>query len=280
MVTKAVHIELAVDLSTHSFLNSLRRFIARRGKCQSIYSDNGTNFIGARNELRELGILLSSHDHKDRLGEFLARERIEWHLIPPREPHFGGLWRTRCPLGKGSPKRVVGDQKLTYEEMYTVLAQIEACLNSRPLHPLSTDPSDLNPLTPGHFLVGQALTAFPEADLTNVRQNRLSRFQLIQQMVQHFWKRWQREYLHGLQQRPKWKVGSPDVPKVGAMVLVKEDNLPPMNWALGRILELHPGKDGITRVVVLRTVNGIYKRPVTKICLLPNAHGHSNPETF
>ncbi|XP_078051700.1 uncharacterized protein LOC144477833 [Augochlora pura] len=164
--------------------------------------------------------------------------------------------------------------------MYTVLAQIKACLNSRPLHPLSTDPSDLNPLTPGHFLVGQALTAFPEADLTNVRQNRLTRFQLTQQMVQHIWKRWQRKYLHGLQQRPKLKIGSPDVPRVGAIVLVKEDNLPSMKWALGRILELHPGKDGIARMVVLRMANGTYKRPVTKICLLPDAHDHLHSETF
>ncbi|XP_078038714.1 uncharacterized protein LOC144470972 [Augochlora pura] len=163
--------------------------------------------------------------------------------------------------------------------MYTVLAQIEASLNSRPLHPLSIDPSDLNPLTPGHFLVGQALTAFSEADLTNDRQNRLSKFQPTQQMVQHFWKRWQRAYLHGLQQRSKWNIGSPDVPSVGAMVLAKEDNLPPMKWALGRILKLHTGKDGIAKVVVLRMAYGTYKRPVTKISLLPDTHDHLHLET-
>ncbi|XP_076300572.1 uncharacterized protein LOC143218889 [Lasioglossum baleicum] len=279
MVTKAVHIELAVDLTTDAFLNCLNRFISRRGRCQAIYSDNGTNFVGSRNELKELGILLSSRQHHDRILEVLAQEGIEWHFIPPRAPHFGGLWERGVRSIKTHMKRVIGEQKLTFEEMYTMLTQIEPCLNSRPLHPLSSDPSDLNPLTPGHFLVGEALTALPQADLAQITQNRLSRFQILQQMIQHFWKRWQRDYLHGLQQRQRWKSDSPDAPTLGAMVLIKEDNLPPMKWALGRILELHLGQDSVTRVVSIRTATGVIKRPVAKICLLPIAEEHLDTES-
>ncbi|XP_076391770.1 uncharacterized protein LOC143265174 [Megachile rotundata] len=238
--TKAIHLELATDLSTDAFLNCLYRFISRRGRCNSIHSDNGKNFIGAKNQLRELGILINSADHNSKIQSTLAQEGIEWHLIPPYAPHFGGLWEG-------------------------------ACLNSRPLHPLSSDPTDLTPLTPGHFLIGDALTTLPQPDVTHINQNRLNRFQLIQQMVQHFWKRWHQEYLHELQQRHKWKLDPSGDVKIGALVLIKEDNIPPMRWRLGRITELHHGLDDITRVVTLKTIDGLTKRSVTKICLLPNA---------
>ncbi|XP_076301772.1 uncharacterized protein LOC143219847, partial [Lasioglossum baleicum] len=269
--TKAVHIELATELSTDAFIRCLHRFISRRGRCNLIYSDNGKNFVGASNELNELGELFSKSDHRNAIMDACTKERKEWHFIPPYAPHFGGLWERGIRSVKLHLKRVIGEQRLTFEEFSTILAQIEAVLNSRPLHPMSSDPSDLNPLTPGHFLIGDALTSFPQPDLTDLAQNRLNRYQLLQQMLQHFWKRWQQDYLHELQQRKKWKVGSPDVLRIGTVVLVKEENLPPMKWLLGRITELHPGHDGITRVVSLRTANGVYKRPVTKICILPEA---------
>ncbi|XP_043263452.1 uncharacterized protein LOC122403788 [Colletes gigas] len=270
-VTKAVHIELATDLSTDAFLNCLNRFIARRGRSHCIYSDNGRNFIGARNNLNELGVLLNSKEHHAKVGNLLAQEQIQWHLIPPHAPHFGGLWESAVKSAKHHVKRIIGEQRLTYEELYTILAQIEACLNSRPLHPLSSDPNDLTPLTPGHFLIGDALTALPQQDLLHLKQNRLNRHQLVQQMLQHFWKRWQQQYLHHLQQRQKWRLHSPTIVKIGALVVIREDNIPPLRWRLGRITELQPGTDGIIRVVSIKVSDGIIKRPVTRICLLPLA---------
>ncbi|XP_017876324.1 uncharacterized protein LOC108622755, partial [Ceratina calcarata] len=165
----------------------------------------------------------------------LAQEGIEWHLIPPYAPHFGELWEGGVKQVKTHLRRVIGEQRLTYEELYTILTQIEACLNSRPLHPLSSDPNDLTPLTPGHFLIGDSLMALPQPDMTTIKQNRLNRYQLIQQTVQHFWKRWHQEYLHELQQRHKWKLDSSGNIKIGSLVLIKEDNIPPMKWRLGRI---------------------------------------------
>ena len=88
-------------------------------------------------------------------------------------------------------------------------------------------------------------------------------------MLQHFWQRWQREYLHQLQQRHKWRATSVDIVAKDDLVVIQEDNQPPLQWRLGRIIELHPGTDGITRVVTLRTTDGVLKRPVTKLCLLP-----------
>ncbi|XP_076382082.1 uncharacterized protein LOC143260480 [Megalopta genalis] len=268
-IVRAIHLELSTDLTTDSFLNCFRRFISHRGKCRVIYSDNGTNFIGARNELKDLGELLASRAHNEKCETTLAQDHIQWQLILPRAPYFGGLWERGVRSVKTHLRRVIGEQRLTFVEMCMILAQIEACLNSRPLHPLSSDPSDLNPLTPGHFLVGESLTTLPHADLTDIRQNRLNRFQLLQQTIQHFWRRWQRDYLHNLQQRHKWKQGHGNPLKVGDMVLIKEENLPPLKWALGRLVELHLGQDGICRVFTIRTTRGMLKRPASKICMLP-----------
>lgn len=268
-VTKATHIELAVDLSTDAFINCLKRFIARRGRCQSIVSDNGTNFVGAKNKLNELDKLIRSKEYNSQISQFLSREHIEWSFIPPRAPHFGGLWESAVRLTKYHLFRVIGEQMLTYEELYTLLTQIESCLNSRPLSPLSSDPHDLNPLTPGHFLIGTALSSLPDHDLTSLKTNRLNRYQLIQQMFQHFWQRWQKEYLHQLQQSYKWTRTSNHQLTEGTLVIIKEDGLPPLRWCLGRITELHQGKDGVVRVVSIKTADGSYKRPVSKICILP-----------
>ncbi|XP_076230178.1 uncharacterized protein LOC143175315 [Nomia melanderi] len=267
--TKAIHIELAVDLSTDAFINCLKRFIARRGRCHTIFSDNGTNFVGAKNKLSDLDALVGSSDYNTRISSFLKKDRIQWLFTPPHAPHFGGLWESAVRLTKYHLNRVIGQQRLTFEELYTLLTQIESCLNSRPLSPISSDPNDLTPLTPGHFLIGTALSTLPDHDLKDVKLNRLNRYQLVQQLFQHFWQRWQKEYLHQLQQREKWRSSTNHHLAEGDLVIIKEDNLPPLHWCLGRIAELHQGKDGIVRVVSVRTSDGLYKRPVTKICMLP-----------
>ncbi|CAK9816429.1 hypothetical protein ANTPLA_LOCUS8963 [Anthophora plagiata] len=274
--TKAVHIELATDLSTGAFLNCLHRFISRRGRSHCIYSDNGTNFVGARKELNELGSLLNTVEHNNRIQNILAQEQIQWRFIPPYSPHFGGLWEGAVKSVKHHLKRVIGEQRLTFEELYTILTQVEACLNSRPLYPLSSDPTDLSPLTPGHFLIGDAVIAPPHRDLLHIKINRLNRYQLIQHSVQQFWKRWHREYLHELQQRHKWQLDSPGKLKVGSLVVIRDDNTPPLRWQLGRIVDLHPGADGIPRVVSVKVAEGVFKRPVTRICVLPTAETDSH----
>ncbi|CAK9834262.1 hypothetical protein ANTRET_LOCUS10813 [Anthophora retusa] len=118
-------------------------------------------------------------------------------------------------------------------------------------------------------------TAPPQPDLIHLKQGRLNRYQLTQQTVQHFWKRWHREYLHELQQQHKWQFRSPDVIKLDALVVIREDNTPPLKWRLGRIVELHPGSDGIVRVVSIKVADGIIRRPSTRICLLPTEEDSS-----
>ena len=262
LATKAVHLEAVGDMTTEAFIGAFKRLSAKRGIPSHIYSDCGTNFVGAERELREL---LESYNST--FAHTLADQGTMFHFNPPSAPHQGGLWEAGVKSTKAHLKRVIGSTALTYEEFQTVLSQVEACLNSRPLCPMSPDPTDLNVLTPGHFLIGRPLTAIPEPDLTSVKINRLSRWQLTQQIAQHFWRRWSAEYLSTLQQRFKWTQKREDL-RIGDLVLVREDNQPQMKWKMGRVVQLFPGADSKVRVVTVKTADGEIKRPVVKLCPL------------
>ncbi len=158
---------------------------------------------------------------------------------------------------------------MTFESLSTVLCQIEAILNSRPLTPFSNDVNDLSVLTPSHFLIGDLLTSIPQRDVVNVPTNRLVLYERLQQLVQHFWKRWSAEYLTSLQSRTKWRTHNESTVKVGSLVLLRDENLPPQQWILGRVTDLHPGKDNVIRVVSVKTKFKVIKRAVSKISVLP-----------
>ncbi|XP_072377748.1 uncharacterized protein [Diabrotica undecimpunctata] len=265
--TKGVHIELVTELTSEAFLATFRRFAARRGTPNHLYSDNGSNFVGAYKELQKLYKFLENSQ-----SEFVticSQQKISWHFIPPNTPHFGGLWESNIKNIKHHLHRVIGESILTFEEYSTLLTQIEATLNSRPLYPMSSDPNDLNPITPSHLLIGHALTSPPDPLYESITINRLSRFQLLQQMNQSFWKRWSCFYLSELQKRHKWKTGKMDV-NIGDLVVVKHDNLPSIKWILGRIVDVHPGDDGVVRVVTIKTSQNTFKRGVSRICPLPS----------
>ncbi|UYV61264.1 hypothetical protein LAZ67_1004155, partial [Cordylochernes scorpioides] len=243
--TKAIHIEIVSDLSSAAFLAALKRFISRRGKPSDIFSDNGTNFRGANNILREQFDILKAST----IQKFISNERINWHFIPPSAPNFGGIWEAGIKSFKFHLLRCLKSQILTFEELSTLTTQIEACLNSRPICPLSSDSDDFNPLTPGHFLIGRPLTALPESNDDDVPINYLDRWSLNKKIKNVFWKRWNREYLNNLQQRLKWQKSSPNI-KEGDLILLKDTISPPaMYWSLGRITKVFPGADGKVRVV-------------------------------
>lgn len=194
--TSAVHLELTTDYTTQGFLAAFRRFIRRRGRCSTLTSDCGTNFIGT-DELRRLFHAASKETAN--LAHLLAANGTTWKFNPPAAPHFGGKWEAAVKSTKFHLRRVSGDTVLTYEELSTLLIQVETVLNSRSLTPLSDDPDDVNTLTPAHFLVGESLIVVPELSLDDVQISRLSRWQLLRQMLDRFWRRWSMEYLQRMQ---------------------------------------------------------------------------------
>ncbi|GFW62232.1 uncharacterized protein TNCV_4421211 [Trichonephila clavipes] len=260
--TKATHLEVVSILTTEAFLACLRRFIARRSKPSVIWSDNATNFKGVRNILNEWNEICKSN----RIQLFSAEEGIEWNFIPPASPHFGGLWEANIKSMKRILLRIAKSAIMNFEELTTLMAQIEAVLNSRLLSPLSSDPNDLNPLTPGHFLTNCAISSFPEPYTASDSLSYHSRWKLIQSLRDKFWNRWSTEYLTHLQTRAKWSVQNPNLME---NQLLKDPNTKPLDWPMGRILEVFPGSDGLVRVVNVKTSTGILKRAITKVVPLP-----------
>lgn len=239
MATKAVHMELAHDLSFLAFLNLFARFTSRRGPCQHLYSDNGTAFVGANRIMRQ--------DLKAWKNSYMQQQEanlgISWHFIAPGAPHQGELWEAAVKSAKKHLVRVVGTQRLFDEEFNTLITRIEACLNSRPLIALHDNIDDQLALTPADFLIGRSLVSTSEADIPDAPENRLKHWQLLRQMHHRFWQRWHDEYLVSLQQRTKWQKPEQNL-MVNNIVVARDENLPPTLWLLGRIVAVHPGPDG------------------------------------
>jgi len=261
--TRAVHVEVAHDMSTDSFLMAMRRFLARRGCPTKMFSDNGTNFVGAERELRECLETLDQTQIKDEM----TQQSIEWTFIPPHSPHMGGTWERLVQSIKKSLYAVLQTHTPRDEVLLTLLAEAENMVNSRPLTIVSSDPDDPEAVTPNHFLIGTSGSAqrpgsFDDKDLSLRRQWRIS-----QKMADHFWSRWLREYVPSLVRRSKWQ--DPAEPlKVDDVVVLADGDGPRNTWPLGRITATYPGKDGQTRVVDVKTSKGTYRRPVVKIIKL------------
>ena len=265
--SKTTHLEIVSDLTTEAFLAALKRFVARRGLPGTIHSDNGSNFKGVKNDLQELYKFLQSTSNTSAISHYLLTHRIHWDTIPERAPHFGELWEAAVKAAKFHLKRIVGTQRLTFEELTTISCQIEACLNSRPLTVITSHDSDgISTLTPGHLLIGRPLVAYPETiippDLSITR-----RWTKCQAMVQHFWQRWAQEYLQQLQALTKWRSAKPNLVP-GDVVIIRGDQTFTCQWPLARVLQTYPGQDGLVRVALLKTATSTLKRPISKLALL------------
>ncbi|CAG9138029.1 unnamed protein product [Plutella xylostella] len=261
---KAVHLELVTDLSKEAFLAALARFTARRGKPRCIHADNSTTFVGGFNELNSF---LSNNS--DAIQSSMNEQGIDFKFIPPYSPHFGGLWESAVKSVKHHLRRTLGLAHLTYEEMTTCLIQIEAILNSRPLVPISSDPSDLSCLTPAHFLIGRPLLSVPHNVIDdNANISRLQRYQRVEALKQHFWRRFSNEYVCSLQQRSKWRSSRGQLQE-GDLVLLKDASQPPLLWLMGRVTVIEPSSDGLARIVQVNTRKGLLRRAYQNLCLLP-----------
>lgn len=266
MVTRAVHLELTSAMTTEAFMGTLKRFIATRGLPKRILSDNGSNFIGANNHMHELFTLLTSSNLAKALHHVTISEKIEWDFIPPSSPHFGGLHEAAVKSAKHHLRRLTYNARFTFEEFSTIIKQVEAVLNSRPLVPLVSDSIEV--LTPSHFLIGRSMMSIPETAEFDPNVPLLKKWELVTSLHKQFWLSWSKEYLQQLQQRKYWSETHPDL-KENQIVIIKDDHLPPLQWKIGRVLKVHPGSDGHVRVATIKTASGEVTRAIAKIAVLP-----------
>ena len=257
--TRAVHLEVAESLESDSFINTLERFINRRGIPLKIYSDNGTNFKGAERELREELLKLKEED----VGNFAARKGFTWNFNPPEAPHMGGAWERMIKSVKDTLKIILKDQLVNDYTLMTVFTLV----NSRPVMHDSNDINDLEALTPNHFLLGRASLNLSPAIIYHDDVNHRRRWKRAQALTNQFWRRWLLEYLPTISTRPKWHNSEVNV-EIGDLALLVEKEVPRGKWLLARVIKLHPGDDNIVRVVDVKTKNGNFRRPITKLCLL------------
>lgn len=267
LAVRAIHIEVVSELTSEAFLGGLHRFVSRRGPPSMIICDNGRNFCGAARQLDEVSEFLKKNE--DKIISFASSLSITFKFHPPYASNFAGIVESQVKAIKNLLYRCLTTRKLTYEEYSTVFARIEAQINQRPLTVVTSNPDDLDILTPGHFLVHGHLGAVPEMP-TDDNATYRCRWTALKQICQRFWKRWKSHYLNQLQQRNKWKKNIPN-PDIGALVFITGIDTAPGYYPLGRIVKLHPSADGVVRVVTIRIKDRKnVTRAVNKLIFVPS----------
>ena len=242
---RAVHLELVPAMSLDAFMLALRRFCARRGMPTIIYSDNAKTFDAASTLIKQLG-----------------PSAPKWKFSVPLAPWYGGWWERLVGSTKSALRKSLGKCSITRDELQTVLTEIEACVNSRPLTYLE---EDKNPLTPSHFLLGRSspYVTHEESDIPKT-QREFSVMNKEQKIaLDHFWSVWSQSYVKNLPSLGNGR-GKRDLQE-GSIVLIREDNRPRLRWPLGRVTEVFEGKDGLIRAVNLKTEKGVITRPVQRL---------------
>ncbi len=253
LTTRAVHIDLLASIDSDSFLMSLRRFIARRGKPYELLSDQGTNFKGGERELKESFAAL--------------HEQLQGHLAS-QQIHFGGCWEREIRSIKTALQVTLGGQTVTEEVLRTVLIEIEGILNSKPLGYTSSDISDIDPITPNCFLIGRRDASLPQVVYQDSGVLSRCRWRHSQLLADHFWRHFIKYYLHSLQVRQKWKMDEGNL-QIGDVVMIVDPQLPRALWPVGKISEVHPGADDRVRSATVQVERRTYTRPVARLVKLP-----------
>lgn len=272
--SRAIHIEVLEAMDTSAFICALRRFFALRGHAKLLRCDRGTNFVGAKTELKDA----SSELNEEKVKKFVTESGCEWELNPPHASHFGGVWERQI----NTIRRVLnamfaelGRTQLTHELLITLMAEVVAIVNARPITALPSDPDDPRPLSPAMLLTMKTRPAGPspgqflQPDLY-VRR----RWRRVQYLADQFWTRWRREYLQSLQRRPKWTATRRNL-RVGDIVLLRDDAQRRNNWPLGRVTEAIESEDGRVRKANVEIARDgekkVYLRPIKELTLLlPN----------
>jgi hypothetical protein len=267
-VVRAVHLELVDDQASDEFLMALRRCAAMYGKPTMIVCDNAGQFQTTK-------LLLAELSRQRNVQEYCAKEGISWHFIPELAPWMGAFYERMIQTVKRSLWKTLGKKCLTTSQLQTVLCEVAAVVNTRPLVHVEHEAGE-EALTPAHFLAKQGregLPSFPVDAVGRFNKESTGRGALVkrwneaQQIMADFWKTWLHEYLAALRERPAVKFNdrkaSDITPKPGVVVLIKEEKMPRGKWKLGKITELREGKDGFVRSASVKLANRrVIVRPI------------------
>jgi len=261
--TRALHLEIVQDLSTETFLLAFRKFAARRSLPTVIVSDNASTYLSAADELRSL-------IHSPEVKKELGKRGVSWKFIPKRAPWWGGFWERMVGLTKTALKKVLGRRHVSLATLETVITEIEAALNDRPLTFVATEHGELEPLTPAHLLHGRRITCLPhdaldDDELIDPSYGEVcGNAKLLATILQSFHKRWRHEYLTSLREFHRASGNNRQTVRKGDIVLIHDDT-PRATWKMGIVEELITGGDSIVRAVTLRTATGLTNRPITRL---------------
>ena len=274
LVTRAVHLELLRDMSTEEFLLGFRRFVSQRGCLVEIISDNSLTFKTADSAL---SLIWKTVTMSEEVQNHVSNKGIQWKFIVELAPWMGGFYERLVSLVKRALRKTLNRRLLDYVQLQTVLKEVEATINSRPLVYVSDDIASSITLTPNHFLTLNPQTGIPELEYDandedyqpheSTSERLLETWKKGQKLLNVFWKIWRDEYLLSLRERTKCELKSKHKqshfsPGEGDVVLVKED-IPRGSWRLGKVIRLVSSRDGCIRSAKLSLPSGrIIGRPL------------------
>jgi len=259
---RAVHLEVLESLESSSFLNACRRFIGRRGPIVKLRSDNGSTFHGAERELRE-----AMQQWNQVVADHFLQRGIEWSFQTPYASSQSGVWERIIRSARWHLRHILKEQIVTDETFHTVVVEVEALLNSRPLLPSSDDPNDLETITPSQLLSLRPYTTLPPGIFIPQDGLLRNRYRQCQYLADLFWTRFKKEYLTILSQRQKWTRPRRNI-QPGDLVLVVGSNTPRSAWPLARVVKTFPGRDGHVRNCEIQTSQNVLQRPIQKLVFL------------
>lgn len=271
LASRAIHIETANSLETDSFLNALRRFVGRRGPVREVHSDQGTNLIGAENELE---LALKEMD-SDKIQSYPKRNAnadwmITWKRNPPAASHMGGVWERQIRTVRSTLAGIMREHvgMLDDESFRTLLVEVESIVNSRPLTFPSSDVNDSNRLTPNHILTMKSKVVMPPpGNFQRADVYLRKRWRRVQYLANLFWTRWRKEYMHTLQARNKWNHPQRNF-EPGDIVLVVDEHSARNQWQMARVISVNIDKKNLVRSATIKTMSSILERPISKLVLL------------
>ncbi|XP_069105757.1 uncharacterized protein [Argopecten irradians] len=276
--TRAVHIEVVEEMSTSSFINALRRFIAIRGNVKELRSDRGTNFVGAAHIFKDMNKMQVVNVEDEPMKEFLKNSDLVWKFNPPHSSHMGGVWERMIGMARKILDAMLmtdnlTSRNLTHEVLVTLMAEVSAIMNSRPVAGISTDPEVPHIMSPATLLTqktsSEAMYDCADLDTKDMYREQWKRVKLLSEM---FWRRWKDGYLQSLQTRRKWNQVTRDI-KEGDVILLKDKNYSRMEWPVGIVVNaIKSDSDGRVRKAEVRIRKDgsdvQYVRPVNEMVML------------